>query len=331
MASSLPFDETVNMLKAVAEPTRLRLALLLLQGDLTVSDLVKILGQSQPRISRHLKLMVDAGVVSRYQEGAWAYFRLSGDDSAELVRRMLPLVGAADGPPAQDRDRLAIVRARRAERAAAYFADNAAEWDRIRALHVPDALMEAALLEVLGDDPVDRFLDIGTGTGRMLELIGPRARQAVGVDASREMLAIARAKLDGAALSHVSVRLGDAYDLPVEPLSHDLIVLHHVLHFLDEPAAAMQEAAKALRPGGRLVVVDFDAHDCEFLREDHAHARLGFSQTMLAGYFEAAGLEATGVRALHPGERGQLTVLISTACKPARTNLVDAALPARFA
>lgn len=331
MASSLPFDETVNMLKAVAEPTRLRLALLLLQGDLTVSDLVRILGQSQPRISRHLKLMVDAGVVSRYQEGAWAYFRLSGDDSAELVRRMLPLVGAVDGPPVHDRDKLAVVRTQRAEKAASYFADNAAEWDRIRALHVPDALMEDALLDVLGADPVDRFLDIGTGTGRMLELIGPRARQAIGVDASREMLAIARAKLDAASLAHVSVRLGDAYQLPVEPGSHDLIVLHHVLHFLDEPAAALQEAAKALRPGGRLVVVDFDAHDCEFLREDHAHVRLGFSQAMLADYFEAAGLQAGPVRALHPGERGQLTVLISTAGKPAHSQAVDAPAPARCA
>ncbi len=314
-ALSRSFDDTVEFLKALAEPTRLRLGLLLLHGDLTVSDFVTILGQSQPRISRHLKLMAEAGVVSRVQEGTWAYFRLNASASA-FLRTLLPMLDVATGAPCEDLEKLDVVRAGRAERAAAYFSRNAARWDEIRSLHVPDADVEAVLSEIVGEGRPRRFLDVGTGTGRMLELLGPRADWALGVDASREMLAIARAKLDCAELTHVSVRLGDAYRLPVDRASCDLICLHHILHFLDDPAAAIAEAAAALAPGGRIIVVDFDAHDREFLRTDHAHVRLGFSAESLTRYFTAAGLAFETVRALRPARDDQLTVLVTAARKP---------------
>ncbi|KAA0972567.1 metalloregulator ArsR/SmtB family transcription factor [Aureimonas fodinaquatilis] len=315
----LPFTECVDLLKAVGEPTRLRLVLLLSQGDLTVSDMVTILGQSQPRISRHLKLLSEARVISRYQEGAWAYFRLDDGAAAGLVQCILPTLDLLDPMLTRDAERLELVRRERAERAADYFASNAAQWDRIRSMHVPDAETEKALQAVLGDEPYGALLDVGTGTGRMLELLAPASARALGIDASREMLAIARAKLDSSNYSHVTVRQGSAYHLPADGGKFDLITLHQVLHYLDDPANAIREAASVLSPGGRLVIVDFAPHDCEFLRTDHAHLRLGFSDETLNGYFEGAGLALEAGQTLPPaGKTGEeLTVLIALARKPA--------------
>ncbi|MCB8836537.1 metalloregulator ArsR/SmtB family transcription factor [Aurantimonas sp. VKM B-3413] len=324
-----PFDPLVDALKAVAEPTRLRLVILLSEFDLTVSELTAILGQSQPRISRHLKLLAEAGLVVRYQEGAWAYFRVSHEaSSAGLVRSMLGWVDEADPVIRRDAERLEEVRRQRAQRAADYFARNAASWDRIRALHASDTDVEAALLAALGRKRFDTLLDIGTGTGRMLELLAPRAERAVGIDASREMLGVARAKLDTAGIANAQVRLGDAYHLPVDRHGFDLAVVHQVLHFLDDPAAAVREAAAALSPGGRLAVIDFAPHELEFLRSDHAHMRLGFSDETLTGYAEAAGLETISIDHLvsKGGETGDLTVTILIAQD--RLRLVAGAEPA---
>ncbi len=289
---SAAFDRTVDLLKAVAEPTRLRLVLLLREQDLTVSDLTSILRQSQPRVSRHLKLLVEAGVVSRTQEGAWAYFRL-GDDPlvAALAQTLHGALETADGTALRDREALEAIREARAERAAGYFARNAEHWDRIRSLHAPEREIEAALLGVAGEEPFESFLDVGTGTGRLLELLAPHCERALGIDASREMLGIARAKLDAAGLRNATVRQADVYRLPVPRRSFDLVALHHVLHYLQDPAAAIREAAGALSPGGRLVLVDFAPHDLEFLRAEHAHLRLGFSPEVLSGYLAGAGLE----------------------------------------
>ncbi|MFD2237384.1 ArsR/SmtB family transcription factor [Aureimonas populi] len=312
MAATFAFDDTVDRLKALAEPTRLRLVALLACSDLTVTDLVSILGQSQPRISRHLKLLVETGVLTRYQEGAWAYFRLAEDaGSSGLAAAVLAQLSRHDPVLERDAEKLEAVRRQRAERAAEYFARNAERWDRIRSLHVADAEVEDALLAALGRGVFESVLDIGTGTGRMLELFAPHAARAVGVDASREMLALARAKLDAAGLSRVSVRQGDAYHLPFEPGSFDLVLLHQVLHHLDDPAEAVREAARTLEPGGQLAIVDFAPHAQEFLRQEHAHLRLGFSQAALAGFLEGAGLFAeTSLSLEAPGE-GQLTVTIT--------------------
>jgi ArsR family transcriptional regulator len=332
LTAALTFETSIDALKALGEPTRLRLVRLLARNDLTVTDMTTILGQSQPRISRHLKLLVESQILTRYQEGAWAYFRLTENATiARFVRSVLATIDAGEPALARDDERLEAVRVARAERAAGYFAENAGRWDRIRSLHVPDADVERALLSAVGTGEVGSFLDIGTGTGRMIELFAGHADRAVGVDASREMLQVARAKLDAAGLSNAQVRHGDCYHLPVPRDSFDLVMLHQVLHFLDDPAAAVREAAATLQPGGRLVVVDFAPHRLEFLREEQAHLRLGFARETVAGYLADAGLELTGVEILDPdGSRpDQLTVSIWLARdrRAQRANLAFAAAP----
>lgn len=315
--SAIPFAECVERLKALGEPTRLRIALLLARQDLTVSDLVSILGQSQPRISRHLRLLVEKRLLTRHQEGAWAYFHLSHDPAtAEIVAALTARLDPSDMVLARDAQRLEAVRRQRAEHAASYFSANAKRWDKIRSLHVPDAEVEAVLLDALGGEGVEAVLDVGTGTGRMLELFAPLARRVVGVDASREMLALARAKLDEAGATGASVRQGDAYHLPVEADEFDIVTLHQVLHYLTDPQAAVNEAARALKPGGRLAIVDFAPHGNEFLREEHAHLRLGFPQGTIEQFLRSAGLEPETARSLAPpplgegGEGGRLTVIV---------------------
>lgn len=288
----LDLDPMVDMLKAVAELTRLRILALLAEGDLTVSDLTAILGQSQPRVSRHLRLLQEALVIDRYQEGAWAYFRLSEDAlRTDIVRFVIERLNSNDTLLDHDRDRLRQVKLQRQEQAAAYFSANAGQWDELRLLHVSDKAVEEALLRIVGSRPFQAMLDIGTGTGSLLRLFAPLYVRGVGIDINRDMLAVARVNLDRAGITHALVRQGDVSALPVEREGFDLITIHQVLHFLDEPQVALREAARVLRPGGRLIVVDFAAHDLEFLRSKHAHHRLGFSDAQIKGWLENAGLE----------------------------------------
>jgi ubiquinone/menaquinone biosynthesis C-methylase UbiE len=311
------FPTLLAGLEAAGEETRLRILCLLDEAELTVSELVAILGQSQPRVSRHLKLLTDAGLAVRQREGAWAFFRLAdsgGDFARDLVRRL----DRADSVLAADRARLEVAREARRRQAAAYFAEQATDWDRIRALHAPEERVEAALVAMIGGKPIRHLLDLGTGTGRMLELFAPRAVRAVGVDQSAAMLALARSRADQAGLRNVQLRQGDVYAPPVERDGYDLIVIHQVLHFLDDPARALNEAARALSPSGRLVVIDFDAHHEEFLRTDFAHRRLGFPLSEIEGFLSEAGLVAA--RSLRvapsPGEQGKLTVALWLAEDP---------------
>ena len=313
----LAFPELLAGLEAAGEETRLRILCLIDAAELTVSELVAILGQSQPRVSRHLKLLVEAGLAVRQREGAWAFFRLADEGGAlarDLVRRLDP----ADPVLSADRARLEVARETRRRQAAAYFADRAADWDTIRALHAPEERVEAALVSMIGEKPFRSLLDLGTGTGRMLELLGPRAARAVGVDQSAAMLALARARIDSAGLRHVHLRQGDIYAPPIERDGYDLVVIHQVLHFLDDPARALKEAARALQPGGRVAVVDFDAHDQEFLRDEFAHRRLGFGAQEIEGYLAAAGLVSIRSERVPPAldEAGKLTVAIWLAEDP---------------
>jgi ubiquinone/menaquinone biosynthesis C-methylase UbiE/DNA-binding transcriptional ArsR family regulator len=317
--ASLPLDPLVAALKAAGEPSRLRILALLAASDLTVKDLTAILGQSQPRISRHLKLLVEAGVVRRYPEGAWAYYRLADGDAAgavgsALVERLDP----ADAVLARDRNRLDTVKRSHAEAAASYFAANAASWDRLRSLHVPEEAVEAAMRRAIGGRPFASFLDLGTGTGRMLELFSDLFDRGVGIDASQPMLAVARANLDRCGVANAQVRHGDVYALTVPHSAFDVVTIHQVLHFLDDPARAVAEAARAVRPGGRLLVVDFAPHDLEFLRAEHAHRRLGFSHEQVAGWLRAAGLDVERIEDLASpeGSDGQLTVTLWLARDP---------------
>lgn len=317
--SPLTLEECVEVLKAAGEPTRLRLIALLSQGDLTVSEMTDVLSQSQPRISRHLKLLGEAGLVERYQEGAWAYFRLTRDGvRAKLMQQALNATSSSDAHLARDAERLSTVKQARASRAEAYFSANAESWNDLRRLHVSDEKVEAEILKLIGRTPFDGLLDLGTGTGRMLELLADRYRRAIGIDSSRSMLAIARAQLDEAGITHASVRQGDILNLPLERESFDVVTIHQVLHFLHDPLPAITEAARMLRPGGRIVVIDFASHDHEELRHEHAHARLGFSHRQVADWLEQCGLSVEKIVDLPPdtGAMRALTVTIWLARDP---------------
>ncbi len=307
----LSLEPALTALEAAGEATRLRVLALVAEAELTVSELVTILGQSQPRVSRHLKLLVDSGLVERHREGAWAFFSVAERGAAALLARdILARLDPRDAGLAADRARLGEVQAARVASAELYFATQAPHWDRVRALHVAEERVEAALLEEVGPGPFRATLDLGTGAGRMIELLAPLSDRAVGIDGSHAMLKVARARIEGLGLRNVQMRQGDLYALPVERDGYDLVVLHQVLHYLDDPSRALREAARVLRPGGRLVVVDFAPHGDERLRAEHAHRRLGFSHPEIEGFLRDAGLDALGSRdvAPAPGEADLLTV-----------------------
>jgi ubiquinone/menaquinone biosynthesis C-methylase UbiE/DNA-binding transcriptional ArsR family regulator len=313
----LSFAGLTATLKAAGEPTRLRILALLAEAELTVSDLTEILRQSQPRLSRHLRLLTEAGLVDRFREGSWAFFRLGErGGTAELARALIGRLKTDDATVLRDRERLTAVRASRAAAAQNYFRRHAAEWDRIRRLHVADAAVESAIRTALADKPIRSLLDLGTGTGRMLELFGADIERGLGLDLSLDMLALARARLDRAGLKHCSIRHGDIYDLALPRDSFDVVIIHQVLHFLDDSAHAIAEAARVLRPGGRLLVVDFAPHDLEFLREEHAHRRLGFAAETVTQWLEAAGLDVLRQETLPPGPQGKIAVSLWLARDP---------------
>ncbi|MFQ5783474.1 MAG: ArsR/SmtB family transcription factor [Alphaproteobacteria bacterium] len=309
-------DQLLSALKAAAEPTRLRLLLLCARCDLTVSELTRVLGQSQPRVSRHLKLLCEAGLLDRHREGSWVYFRLSAAGTvAGLARTLVDAIPRDDAVVALDLDRLESVKQARATLAADYFRRNAAEWDAIRSLYVDDAEVERRLLGLLPEGGGD-LLDIGTGTGRIVEIAAPHVGRAVGIDLSHEMLLVARSNLERAGLDNGFVRHADMYQLPFAGGAFDVVTIHQVLHFADRPAAAIAEAARVLRPGGRMIIVDFESHGEERLRDEHAHRWLGFSPADIIAWCEAAGLEAGAPLSL-PGRNKTLTVGIWSALRPA--------------
>ena len=299
-------EHFLEALRALAEPTRLRLIALLAESELTVSEMVEILGQSQPRLSRHLKLLSDAGLLDRSPEGVHVYFRLASDASAgKLARGLLGFLDADDPVRALDRQRLSAVQRSRAVSAETYFRRHAAEWDAIRSLHIPEGEVERAIQKLLPKRKVHDLLDLGTGTGLMLQLCAAHAERAVGVDLSREMLAVARANLDGQDYRNCSLRRAPAEHLPFGNASFDVVLSHMVLHFLPDPEQVIHEAARVLRPRGRLILVDFAPHDATLLGPDHAHRWPGFSDERINGWMEAAGL-VVGRPVSLPG--GPLTV-----------------------
>ena len=314
--SGASMDQLLVALRAAAEATRLRLVVLCAHGELTVSELAQILGQSQPRVSRHLKLLCEAGLVDRFREGSWVFYRLSaGTPAGALARRLVDACAADDPTVALDLQRLAAIKRQRAEQAAAYFRENAAQWHRIRSLYIDESEVESALREIVAAAAPQALLDIGTGTGRIIEVLAPQVDRALGIDQSREMLSIARVNLEEAGLKNGMVRLGDMYQLPLADASFDAIVIHQVLHYADRPAAAISEAARVLRPGGLFVLVDFAPHTLEFLRDEHAHRRLGFADSDIAEWCRAAGLDPEPPRRL-AGD--PLTVVVWTAHRGGR-------------
>jgi len=324
----------VDVLRAVGEETRLRIVAMLQHGELTVTDLTDILGQSQPRISRHLKLLADAGVVDKHREGTWAFFELAGDGPiAELVTGVLARVEDLDPVTAIDLDRLEVVRGRRATAAQEYFAGVADHWDEERSLHAPDAIVESAIIDIAAEQTYRSVLDLGTGTGRMLQLLAKGGvERAVGIDNSHSMLAVARANLERAEIRRVDLRQGYVYSPPLEHGTFDLVVIHQVLHFLDDPARAVREAARLLSPGGRLLIVDFAPHSLEFMRGEHAHRRLGFRTDTISSWLAHAELEVGQARTIDPpgdgdGDGERLTVCVWQGRRGATTAGHDVTLP----
>ncbi|NOZ32872.1 MAG: methyltransferase domain-containing protein [Alphaproteobacteria bacterium] len=271
--------------------------MLLRTGEISVKDLTLVLDQSQPRVSRHLRLMAEAGLVTRYAEGSWAFFSLKGGHGAAMaIGRVLQDIDPNDPVLVADRERLGEIRAGHRARAAAYFANVARSWDKTRSLHVPETDIEAAILDLVGGTKIGLCLDLGTGTGRMLELLGPKAGQCVGIDSSRAMIAMARAKFSDTAANDISIRLGDIEHLEEYEKSADLILMHQVLHYLEDPGAALASVRGALKPGGTVLLVDFAPHAHRFLASEHAHRRLGFSNEQIASWAVATGLGVTHCR-----------------------------------
>jgi ArsR family transcriptional regulator len=294
--------------QAVSDPTRLRILALVARMELSGGELAQLLEQSQPRVSRHVRILADAGIVERRKEGSWVFLAI-GDS-----RRTGPLIELIDAwidEPTramfeEDSARLAAVRADRAEAAERYFTAQAEVWDSIRSIHVAEAQVERAIDRALGNRGLGTLVDVGTGTGRMIELFGPRASEAIGIDRSSDMLRLARAKLETAGVRS-SLRQGDMYALPLGDGSANCIIIHQVLHYAHAPADAIAEAARVLAPGGTLLVVDFAAHEREELRTFDAHLRLGFADDAMKGWFNSAGLEVDHIEHL---EGGELTVTL---------------------
>jgi len=288
-------DTLLAGLRAAGEHSRLRILALCARGELSVTELTQILGQSQPRVSRHLKLMVEAGLLERLPEGAQVYFRVSDRaEASTLAHALVSLIPESDASLNRDLSRLEQVRDVRKQKAQDYFRQVAESWDTIRAMHVPQQQLEDTLLEIVGNEPVGELLDIGTGTGRMLEILADRTTRGIGIDLSSDMLAVARSNIDRAGLTHVHVRKGDMYNLPLDDASIDLAILHLVLHYSDDPLAVIREASRVLRADGRLIIVDFAVHTQEYLRSEFRHHRLGFSDDEIRQCFDSAGV-STGI------------------------------------
>lgn len=313
-------DELLAGLRAAAEATRVRILFVLSHGEFNVSELTQILGQSQPRVSRHLKLMAEAGLITRHKEGNWVLFRLREDDlGGALSRAIVDLLPGQDAELARDLARLEDVRKSRADLASQYFGDNAGQWESLRSLHVREEDVDAAMLRLAGPARVNAHVDLGTGIGSVLKTFAPQTAHAIGIDSSREMLAVARVNLERAGIRHAQVRHADLYALPFADGFADLVTVHQVLHFLDDPGRALHEAVRILKPGGRILAVDFAPHDLEQLREQHAHRRLGISAEQMKQWLGRAGLPDVVQEILPPPWRKEgigLTVSLWLAAKP---------------
>lgn len=317
----------IDALKAAGEPTRLRILALLRRGDLAVGELVQILDQSQPRLSHHLKTLTMSGLVERLPEGSWVFYRAKSKGWAgRVLNALFAELDVTKAPFDEDAAALQTVRGARAQSAESYFSDIAENWDHLRSLHYPEAAIETAIVEHLNRAKYERVVDLGTGTGRMLALLAPRAQDAEGLDMSHHMLTVARANLNLAEIRNARVRQGDVANTPFETNSADLVIVHQVLHYLEQPEDVIEEAARILKPGGQLLVIDFAPHDLEFLRESQGHRRLGIREEDMIAWSEAAGLAGQAPTRFDPPaslDHG-LSVLIWSATRPANQQEVAA-------
>lgn len=312
-------DKIVDIVRAIGEPTRLRILALLAQGEMAAGEMSTVLNQSQPRVSRHLKLLTEAGLIERRPEGAWVFFSLSDAGVAgPITAAILGQLPQHDFVLTRDLERLGQVQAQRELQAQAYFESAAIEWETLRKLHQPDQAVEHEMGKAVADQHFGFHIDLGSGTGRMLELFSPQTDRGEGVDSSRKMLALARARFDGGINSALSVRQGDILSLPYTDKSADLVTIHQVLHYLREPGLAIAEASRVLSPGGTLLIADFAPHSYEELRERHAHRRLGFAVQEVTNWCRDVGLDVISATQVAPHSAGEgLTVTIWKATKTA--------------
>lgn len=306
-------EQMLIIFRAVGDPSRLRILLLVQGMELAVGEIAQVLQQSQPRVSRHLRILEEAGLIERVREGAWVFVRLGAAAISGPVLELITTLAAkdigGDDVGAADRARLSEVRETRAAAVDAWFAAHADAWEQERSLHTREAGVEQAIVATLGGDLGD-LVDVGTGTGRMIELLGPRARSALGLDRNPEMLRLARSRIDASGLTSARVQAGDMYALPLPDAACDTLLLHQVLHYADNPAAAIAEAARVLRPFGRLLVIDLLPHTREELRQERRHVRLGFADEAVLGWMADAGLNARVASRLPAEQADQLGVAL---------------------
>lgn len=316
-------DRQLQAFRAIGEETRLRIMALLQRGELTVTEITQILGQSQPRVSRHLKILTEAGLVDKFREGSWMFYRVAGpavEATDAVMGAVKALNRSGDRVIARDGERFAQSRQARADLAGAYFEKNAAEWDRLRGLQIEEAAVEGRM-RALVTGRIGLFVDLGAGSGRMLTIFADAYERGLGFDLSREMLAVARANLDRAGVAHAQVRHGDLFSLPLESAVADVVCIHQVLHYLADPASAVAEAARLLKPGGRLILSDFAPHGLEFLRGEHAHRRLGFADDEVADWCRAAGLALVKTETLAPSRTHDEALTVKIWLAEARQNV----------
>lgn len=290
------FLSSVSALRAAAESTRLRLLALLARAELTVGEICEILGQSQPRVSRHLKLLCDVGLLDRFREQLWVYYRApASGESRDIVWQLLALVDEQDDVLRRDRRRMEEVIAERGRRAANHLAAEEPEAPK------SSDVVDSAVLEELASEPIGALLDVGTGSGHMLQLLGAKATRAIGVDISGEALRLARTKVHGAGLGHCELQRGDMYDLPFAAPLFDTVVAERVLASAERPLVALVEISRTLKHGGRVVVIeDFDS----LIAASPANPI-----ATLRDWFTKAGLEVSRVRPVDT-EAGHLLVAI---------------------
>jgi SAM-dependent methyltransferase len=314
-------EPLLAIFRAIGDPSRLRILLLVKGMELAVGEIAHVLQQSQPRVSRHLRILAESGLVERVREGAWVFVRLGpaaiSGPALAAINALAAVVSGANDLGAADRARLVQVRADRAAAVDSWFAAHAGEWQQERSLHSSEAAVEAAIHSALGDGRLGDLVDVGTGTGRMIELLGAQATSALGLDRNPEMLRIARNRLDAAGLVAARVQTGDMYHLPLANAGCDTLVLHQVLHYADDPGAVICEAARVLRPGGRLLVIDLMPHDREDLRVERRHLRLGFADDAVLGWMDSSGLAGAVASRLPPECPDELGVTIWLGRKPA--------------
>jgi len=299
--------ELLRIHKALADETRLRLCAILLRHELNVGELTGVLGMGQPRISRHLKILAEAGLLECRREGLWAFYRAAPSGPGRRFLDCQEELLAAEPRCVQDRERAAQVLRERVAATQRFFDSVAGQWRDLSR-------------EILGDfDLADEMAarlhagmlvaDLGCGPGELLARLAEGARLAIGVDSSPRMLELAAARLAGR--TNVSLRLGELEHLPLREGEVQAVTLSLVLHHVSDPVAVLAEARRVLAPGGELLVAEFDRHDNEAMRERYGDARLGVDRNMLYDWLLAAGFDPRRTDAF-PVNQG-LTVLLAEA------------------